>query len=107
MCSVVVCTLELHCPKSFISFAFTIGYSVLGVIKVCLLSAVLQVEHYPYDPDFMLFMDYRDYKCRDAGSVGSEETPTFLYAMPISPNRVFFEVRSAFLLDGTRAAMSA
>lgn len=51
----------------------------------------VEVEHYPYDPDFMLFMDYRDYKCRDAGIVDSEEVPTFLYAMPISPHRIFFE----------------
>lgn len=52
----------------------------------------VQVEHYPYDPDFMLFMDYRDYKGREKGSVSAEEVPTFLYAMPISCTRVFFEV---------------
>lgn len=39
----------------------------------------------------MVFMDYRDYvknkqKCPEA------EYPTFLYAMPMSSTRVFFEV---------------
>ncbi|KAI3957078.1 hypothetical protein MKW92_043097 [Papaver armeniacum] len=50
----------------------------------------VEVENSPYDPDLMVFMDYRDYmkqkiKCVD------EEYPSFLYAMPMSPTRVFFE----------------
>lgn len=50
----------------------------------------VEVENNPYDPDLMVFMDYRDYSKRIVGS--SEETyPTFLYAMPMSPTRVFFE----------------
>lgn len=57
-----------------------------------------QVEHYPYNPDYMLFMDYRDYRCRDPESVDAEEIPTFLYAMPVSSTRVFFEVGSALFL---------
>lgn len=52
----------------------------------------LQVEHYPYDADYMLFMDYRDYKVQDQETGASEETPTFLYAMPLSSTRIFFEV---------------
>lgn len=51
----------------------------------------VEVEHYPYNPDYMLFMDYRDYRCRDPESVDAEEIPTFLYAMPVSSTRVFFE----------------
>ncbi|KAG0583854.1 hypothetical protein M758_3G166500 [Ceratodon purpureus] len=51
----------------------------------------VEVEHYPYNADHMLFMDYRDYRCRDPESVDSEEIPTFLYAMPVSSTRVFFE----------------
>ncbi|XP_077247918.1 lycopene beta/epsilon cyclase protein isoform X2 [Tasmannia lanceolata] len=50
----------------------------------------VEVENSPYDPNLMVFMDYRDYmkqkvNCQEA------EYPTFLYAMPMSPTRVFFE----------------
>lgn len=63
----------------------------LGVVVQTAYGVEVEVEHYPYDPDFMLFMDYRDYKGREKGSVSAEEVPTFLYAMPISCTRVFFE----------------
>lgn len=50
----------------------------------------VEVENNPYDPSLMVFMDYRDYikqkvQCLEA------EYPTFLYAMPMSSTRVFFE----------------
>ncbi|XP_030465233.1 lycopene epsilon cyclase, chloroplastic [Syzygium oleosum] len=50
----------------------------------------VEVENHPYDPNLMVFMDYRDYikqeiPCSEAHS------PTFLYAMPMSSTRVFFE----------------
>lgn len=50
----------------------------------------VEVENNPYDPSLMVFMDYRD--CRKQKSQSQEEEyPTFLYAMPLSPTRVFFE----------------
>ncbi|KAK3016816.1 hypothetical protein RJ639_006355 [Escallonia herrerae] len=50
----------------------------------------VEVENNPYDPSLMVFMDYRDYvkeevQCEEA------EYPTFLYAMPMSPTKIFFE----------------
>ncbi|KAB5552552.1 hypothetical protein DKX38_009863 [Salix brachista] len=50
----------------------------------------VEVENNPYDPSLMVFMDYRDYikqkvQCLEA------DYPTFLYAMPMSSTRVFFE----------------
>jgi lycopene epsilon-cyclase len=51
----------------------------------------LQVDHYPYDAELMIFMDYRDYNIQDTKKSAFEEIPTFLYAMPLSPTRVFFE----------------
>ncbi|CAA0842121.1 Lycopene epsilon cyclase- chloroplastic [Striga hermonthica] len=50
----------------------------------------VEVENSPYDPSLMVFMDYRDFmkhkvECLEA------QYPTFLYAMPMSRTRVFFE----------------
>lgn len=39
----------------------------------------------------MVFMDYRDYMKQKLPCL-EEQYPTFLYAMPMSPTRVFFEV---------------
>lgn len=50
-----------------------------------------QVESYPYDPNLMVFMDYRDYTKQKVSCLEAEY-PTFLYAMAMSPTRVFFEV---------------
>jgi len=48
------------------------------------------VENNPYDPSLMVFMDYRD--CfQEKFSHSEQENPTFLYAMPMSSTRVFFE----------------
>lgn len=43
----------------------------------------------------MVFMDYREYMKQKVPYVEAEY-PTFLYAMPMSPTRVFFEVYSLY-----------
>jgi lycopene epsilon-cyclase len=53
------------------------------------------VENNPYDPSLMVFMDYRDYNKQKVPCLEAEY-PTFLYAMPMSPTRVFFEVYSMY-----------
>uniref|UniRef100_A0A0C9S457 TSA: Wollemia nobilis Ref_Wollemi_Transcript_26097_1976 transcribed RNA sequence n=1 Tax=Wollemia nobilis TaxID=56998 RepID=A0A0C9S457_9CONI len=50
----------------------------------------VEVESFPYDPELMVFMDYRDYMNQKTTNCDSS-LPTFLYAMPLSPTRVFFE----------------
>lgn len=51
---------------------------------------------YPYPLDSMLFMDFRDLppsqSSEDEEAPEVANLPTFLYAMPLSPTRVFFEV---------------
>ncbi|XP_023538578.1 lycopene epsilon cyclase, chloroplastic-like isoform X2 [Cucurbita pepo subsp. pepo] len=50
----------------------------------------VEVENNPYDPRLMVFMDYRDYSNQETSSM-EEQYPTFLYAMPMTPTKVFFE----------------
>ncbi|KAL3625319.1 Lycopene epsilon cyclase, chloroplastic [Castilleja foliolosa] len=50
----------------------------------------VKVENNPYDPSLMVFMDYRDFMKRKV-ECAEAQYPTFLYAMPMSPTRVFFE----------------
>ncbi|KAF9612595.1 hypothetical protein IFM89_002191 [Coptis chinensis] len=50
----------------------------------------VEVENNPYDPNLMVFMDYRDYM-EPNGQCLKEDYPTFLYVMPMSPTRLFFE----------------
>ncbi|KAK1313247.1 hypothetical protein QJS10_CPA06g01021 [Acorus calamus] len=50
----------------------------------------VEVENNPYNPKLMVFMDYRDH-VNDKAHCENVEYPTFLYAMPISSTRVFFE----------------
>lgn len=50
----------------------------------------VEVENSPYDPEIMVFMDYRDYMNQN-NTEFDLKLPTFLYAMPLSPTRVFFE----------------
>lgn len=50
----------------------------------------VEVETSPYDPSLMVFMDYRDYIPKKINSPEADY-PTFLYAMPMSSNRIFFE----------------
>lgn len=55
------------------------------------------MENSPYDPEQMVFMDYRDYTNEKVRSLEAEY-PTFLYAMPMTKTRVFFEVVVSLLL---------
>ncbi|KAJ8750989.1 hypothetical protein K2173_016170 [Erythroxylum novogranatense] len=50
----------------------------------------VEVENNPYDPSLMVFMDYRDYMKQNVPCLEAEY-PTFLYAMPMTSTRVFFE----------------
>ncbi|XP_022946860.1 lycopene epsilon cyclase, chloroplastic-like [Cucurbita moschata] len=50
----------------------------------------VEVENNPYDPSLMVFMDYRNHAKQDNSSLEAQY-PTFLYAMPMSPTKVFFE----------------
>ncbi|XP_039031725.1 lycopene epsilon cyclase, chloroplastic-like [Hibiscus syriacus] len=50
----------------------------------------VDVENNPYDPSLKVFMDYRDYTKQEIPSLEAQ-CPTFLYAMPMSSTRVFFE----------------
>ncbi|XP_066312041.1 lycopene epsilon cyclase, chloroplastic-like [Miscanthus floridulus] len=65
----------------------------VGGPRVCVQTAYgveVEVENNPYDPSIMVFMDYRD--CfKEEFSHTEQENPTFLYAMPMSSTRVFFE----------------
>lgn len=65
----------------------------VGGPRVCVQTAYgveVEVENSPYDPGLMVFMDYRDYSEQNFNSVEAK-FPTFLYAMPMSPTRIFFE----------------
>eukprot|EP00191_Tetraselmis_sp_GSL018_P008538 CAMPEP_0177594828 /NCGR_PEP_ID=MMETSP0419_2-20121207/9998_1 /TAXON_ID=582737 /ORGANISM="Tetraselmis sp., Strain GSL018" /LENGTH=491 /DNA_ID=CAMNT_0019086181 /DNA_START=226 /DNA_END=1701 /DNA_ORIENTATION=+ len=55
-----------------------------------------EVESHPFEVDKMLFMDWRDSHTegRPAMREGNARLPTFLYAMPFSPTRVFLEETS-------------
>ncbi|XP_064948063.1 lycopene epsilon cyclase, chloroplastic-like isoform X3 [Musa acuminata AAA Group] len=97
-CSMVVCDKDLMIPCRLATVASgaasgkLLEYDVGGP-RVSVQTAYgveVEVENNPYDPSLMVFMDYRDYvknkqKCPEA------EYPTFLYAMPMSSTRVFFE----------------
>uniref|UniRef100_A0A1J3FTY1 Lycopene epsilon cyclase, chloroplastic n=1 Tax=Noccaea caerulescens TaxID=107243 RepID=A0A1J3FTY1_NOCCA len=65
----------------------------VGGPRVCVQTAYgveVEVENSPYDPDQMVFMDYRDYTNQKVRTLEAEY-PTFLYAMPMTKTRVFFE----------------
>nr|ABN09120.1 NAD-binding site [Medicago truncatula] len=65
----------------------------VGGPKVCVQTAYgveVEVENSPYDPNVMVFMDYRDYMKNNVQSLEAKY-PTFLYAMPMSRSKVFFE----------------
>lgn len=55
-----------------------------------------EVESHPFDVDKMLFMDWRDeHLAHDAElRARNRALPTFLYAMPLSPTRIFLEETS-------------
>ncbi|MQL90548.1 hypothetical protein Taro_023141 [Colocasia esculenta] len=58
-----------------------------------------EVENNPYDPSLMVFMDYRDY-VKDEDCLEAEY-PTFLYVMPMSSTRVFYEEWSYIPVGGS------
>ncbi|MBA0820914.1 hypothetical protein Goarm_017803 [Gossypium armourianum] len=65
----------------------------LGGPRVAMQSAYgieVEVENNPYDPSMMVFMDYRDYAKEQVPCLG-DQYPSFLYGMPMSSTRVFFE----------------
>lgn len=57
---------------------------------------VAEVESHPFDLDSMLFMDWRDDHLDDfpALKASNDRLPTFLYAMPFSPTKIFLEETS-------------
>nr|UZH23306.1 lycopene epsilon-cyclase [Citrus sinensis] len=59
----------------------------------------VEVENNPYDPSLMVFMDYRDCTKQEVPSFESDN-PTFLYVMPMSSTRVFFEETCLASKDG-------
>ncbi|KAF6152311.1 hypothetical protein GIB67_005965 [Kingdonia uniflora] len=96
--SVVVCEGEIFVPCRLATVASgaasgkLLEYEVGGPrISVQTAYGVeVEVENNPYDPSLMVFMDYRDYMKQKVQSLDTEY-PTFLYVMPMSPSRVFFE----------------
>ena len=52
---------------------------------------LMQVESHPFPVDQMLFMDWRDGHLDGDPDMKrrNKELPTFLYAMPLSPTRIF------------------
>ncbi|GAX83195.1 hypothetical protein CEUSTIGMA_g10621.t1 [Chlamydomonas eustigma] len=57
---------------------------------------IAEVESHPFALDTMLFMDWRDDHLKGSPEMraANEKTPTFLYAMPFSKNKVFLEETS-------------
>ncbi|XP_074578739.1 lycopene epsilon cyclase, chloroplastic [Curcuma longa] len=97
-CSIVVCEKNYMIPCRLATVASgaasgkLLEYDVGGP-RVSVQTAYgveVEVENNPYDPDLMVFMDYRDYM-KEKQRCPEAEYPTFLYAMPMSPTRVFFE----------------
>ena len=55
-----------------------------------------EVDEHPFDLDKMLFMDWRDSHLPEGSEIKerNRRVPTFLYAMPFSPTRIFLEETS-------------
>nr|AAK07431.1 lycopene epsilon-cyclase [Adonis aestivalis var. palaestina] len=96
--SLVVCENDIFIPCRLATVASgaasgkLLEYEVGGP-RVCVQTAYgveVEVENNPYDPNLMVFMDYRDYMQQKL-QCSEEEYPTFLYVMPMSPTRLFFE----------------
>ncbi|XP_010262037.1 PREDICTED: lycopene epsilon cyclase, chloroplastic isoform X2 [Nelumbo nucifera] len=96
--SLVICERDIIIPCRFATVASgaasgkLLQYEVGGP-RVSVQTAYgveVEVENNPYDPSLMVFMDYRDYT-KPAVQCLEAEYPTFLYVMPMSPTRVFFE----------------
>lgn len=96
--SLVACERDIIIPCRLVTVASgaasgkLLEYEVGGP-RVCVQTAYgveVEVESSPYDPNLMVFMDYRDYAKESFQSLEAKY-PTFLYAMPMSPTRIFFE----------------
>ncbi|KAL2970900.1 hypothetical protein AAZX31_15G163900 [Glycine max] len=94
----VVCEYDIVVPSRLVTVASgaasgkLLQYEVGGP-KVSVQTAYgveVEVENNPYDPNLMVFMDYRDYMKQNV-QCPEANFPTFLYAMPMSRTRVFFE----------------
>lgn len=94
----VVCDYDIVVPCRLVTVASgaasgkLLQYEVGGP-KVSVQTAYgveVEVENNPYDPNLMVFMDYRDYMKQNV-QCPEANYPTFLYVMPMSPTRVFFE----------------
>ncbi|KAK4265605.1 hypothetical protein QN277_026634 [Acacia crassicarpa] len=97
-CSNVVCEDDITVPCRLVTVASgaasgkLLQYEVGGP-KVSVQTAYgveVEVENNPYDPNLMVFMDYRDHMKQNVPR-REENYPTFLYVMPMSPTRLFFE----------------
>lgn len=96
--SLVACEhgIVVHCRLATVASGAASGkllqYEVGGP-KVSVQTAYgveVEVENSPYDPSLMVFMDYRDYKKQKVEFLEAQY-PTFLYVMPMSQTRLFFE----------------
>lgn len=61
-----------------------------------------EVDGHPFDVDKMVFMDWRDSHLSNEAVLRSnnKKIPTFLYAMPFSPTRIFLEETSLVARPG-------
>uniref|UniRef100_M8BD74 lycopene beta-cyclase n=1 Tax=Aegilops tauschii TaxID=37682 RepID=M8BD74_AEGTA len=61
-----------------------------------------EVDEHPFDIDKMLFMDWRDSHLPEGSAIKERNSrvPTFLYAMPFSPTRIFLEETSLVARPG-------
>ncbi|KAL9314652.1 hypothetical protein ACSQ67_020104 [Phaseolus vulgaris] len=92
----IVCEYDIVVPSRLVTVASgaasgkLLQYEVGGP-KVSVQTAYgveVEVENNPYDPNLMVFMDYRDYMEKNVQGLEANY-PTFLYAMPMSRTRVF------------------
>ncbi|EHA8589633.1 putative Lycopene epsilon cyclase, chloroplastic [Cocos nucifera] len=97
-CSLVACERDLMIPCRLVIVASgaasgkLLQYEVGGpsISVQTAYGMEVEVENNPYDPSLMVLMDYRDYK-EEKQQIPEAEYPTFLYVMPMSSTRVFFE----------------
>uniref|UniRef100_A0A0D9VD69 lycopene beta-cyclase n=1 Tax=Leersia perrieri TaxID=77586 RepID=A0A0D9VD69_9ORYZ len=73
-----------------------------------------EVDGHPFDLDKMLFMDWRDAHLKEGSAIWerNRRVPTFLYAMPFSPTRIFLEetslvARPGLAMDDIQERMAA
>ncbi len=62
---------------------------------------IAEVESHPFDMETMLFMDWRDGHTQgnEAMRASNDKTPTFLYAMPFTKNKVRMQMRHTGIRD--------